>query len=128
MGKFDFKKLWYLPEILLLLGAGVCFFEELFRVSVVNYFMIVCIAILSILLIWKNRWLAYSIAILLGLVSFYFLFACISEYKEFPAGDSDGTRLMLIGGLIFGSLIVISFLMLIKYFIIIPAWIERKMS
>jgi uncharacterized membrane protein YdcZ (DUF606 family) len=90
--------------------------------------MIACIAILSILLIWKNKWLAYSIAIVLGLVSLYFLLACYKEYMEFPAGDSESTRLILTGGLIFGSLIVISSLMLIKYFLIIPAWVEKKVS
>jgi hypothetical protein len=52
----------------------------------------------------------------LGLVSFYFILACYSEYKEFPAGDSDGIRLIVTGCLIFGSLIAISFIMPKKYF------------
>jgi hypothetical protein len=116
MRKFNFKKIWYLPEILLLLGAVISFFEELFRVSVVNYFLILCIALFSILLIWKNRWFALSISVVLGVASFYFLLACISEYKEFPVGDNDGIRLMLTGSLLFGSLIVISFIMPRKYF------------
>jgi hypothetical protein len=116
MREFNSKKLWCLPEILLLWGTVISFFEELFRVSVVNYFLILCIALFSIPLIWNNRWFALSISVVLGIASFYFLLACISEYKEFPAGDSEGIRLMLTGSLIFGSLIVISFIMPRKYF------------
>ncbi|GHT04495.1 hypothetical protein FACS189440_13970 [Bacteroidia bacterium] len=116
MKKVDFKKLGYLPEILLLAGAVFAFFEELIRTSVVNYFAIACIALLAILLIWKNRWLALSISIVLGLVSFYFILACYSEFKEFPAGDNDGIRMLLTGCLLFGSLIAISFIMPRKYF------------
>jgi VIT1/CCC1 family predicted Fe2+/Mn2+ transporter len=116
MGKVDLKKLLYVPEILLLSGAVVGFFEELIRVSVVNYFVIACIVLLLTLLIWKNRWLALSLSIVLGMACFYFLLACYSEYKEFPANDNNGIRMMLTGCMIFGSLLVISAILPGKYF------------
>jgi hypothetical protein len=47
MGKVNFRRyLLFLPEMLLLLGAAICFFGDLIGASSVNYFMIACIALL----------------------------------------------------------------------------------
>jgi Na+/H+-dicarboxylate symporter len=71
---------------------------------------------MSVLLIWKNKFLAFFISVVLGIVSFFFLLACFSEYSEFSAEDPAGTTLLLVGCSIFIPLIVISIVMPIKYF------------
>jgi hypothetical protein len=106
----------YLPEALLFTAITISFLGELIETSSANFFMIGCGAILWILVIWKNRYFALCLAVILGLVSCYMLFAVFSEYKKFPSGDTDGLTLLFIGGLIFTSLLVISFFLPKKYF------------
>lgn len=64
----------------------------------------------------KNKYLAIGLAIILGSLSCYMLFALLSEYNEFPSGDSRGTILLTTGSLIFCSLLIISMLLPLKYF------------
>lgn len=119
MKSSNLKKIWrYLPEILLFMAIGISFLGELLEASRINYFMIVCGLILSTLIIWKNKYFALSLSIILGLVSLYMLLAVFSEYKEFPSGDRNGLKLLLVGGLLFTSLLAISILLPRKYFTI----------
>jgi len=106
----------YLPEILLAIAVAVSFFGEFTATSNVNYFMIFCGLILFILVLWKNKFFALTISLLLGFISFYMMFAVLSEYMEFPPRDRNGLELLIVGELIFGSLLVISFLLPKKYF------------
>ena len=110
------KALPYLPEILLFIAIGISFLGELIETSSVNYFMIACGLILFTLIIWKNKYFALSLSIILGLVSFYMLLAVFSEHKEFPSGDRNGWQLLLVGGLIFTSLLAVSIFLPRKYF------------
>lgn len=106
----------YLPEILLAAAVGVSFFVEFIATSKVNYVMIFCGLILSILVVWKNKFFALIISLFLGFISFYMMFAVLSEYMEFPPHGRNGLELLVVGEVIFGSLLVISFLLPKKYF------------
>jgi len=112
------KTLPYLPEILLFGAIGISILGELIETSSVNYFMIACGLILSTLIIWKNKYFALSLSVILGLVSFYMILAVLSEYKEFPSGDRNGLQLLFVGGLIFISLLTVSIFLPRKYFAI----------
>lgn len=117
MKKEILKKFWpYAPEASILLLAVVGFFEELLSRATVNYFTMVCIAIMLILIIWKNKYFALVLSVLLGLVSFYMLLAVVSEFREFASGDAKGMQLLLTGSLLFGFLMLMSFLIPGKYF------------
>jgi hypothetical protein len=110
------RTLPYLPEILLFIAIGISFVGEIIETSRVNYFMIGCGLILSTLIIWKNKYFALSLSIILGLVSFYMLLAVFAEYNEFPSDDRNGWQLLFVGGLIFTSLLAVSIFLPRKYF------------
>lgn len=111
------KVLPYIPEILLLVAAMVCFVGEWIGASSFNGIMIFGILTIAILLIWKNKYLALSIAILLGGASVYFLLALLSEFHEFPVENQERWQMLLVGCTIFGSLLVASLIMPRKYFV-----------
>jgi predicted ferric reductase len=103
--------LQYLPEVAILLfsiGWAIG--------NTVNYVAIGIIAVILTLLIWKNKILAIVLSVVLGLGSLYMLLALASEYSEFPKGDPAGTKLLLVGSLIFLSLLAMSIIMPFKYF------------
>ncbi|HLT72323.1 MAG TPA: hypothetical protein VKZ75_06705 [Cyclobacteriaceae bacterium] len=106
----------YLPEILLSIAVAISFLGELIETSNANYFLILCGLVLSILVVWKNKFFALGISTILGLVSFYMIFAVLSEYKEFPPGSISGLVLLFVGESIFVTLFVISIFLPIKYF------------
>ena len=110
------NSLSYLPEVLLAVAIGVSFCVELIATSNVNYFMIFCGLILTILVVWKNKFFALIISLFLGFISLYMMFAVFSEYMESPPRDRNGLELLVVGEVIFGSLLVISFLLPKKYF------------
>jgi hypothetical protein len=117
MKYYSSKNLWaYLPEIFLLLSIGFVLIMDWIKTSSVNYFMICFGVILLILIMSKNKYLAIGLAIILGSLSCYMLFALLSEYNEFPSGDNHGTILLATGSLIFCSLLAISILLPLKYF------------
>jgi hypothetical protein len=105
----------YLPEILLFIAAGITFMGDLIWTSTVNYFMLGCLLLLSTLIIWKDKYFAFIISIILGLGSFYMLIAVLSAYSKFPAGDRDGLQLLVVGMSIFTSLLVIALFLPMKY-------------
>jgi hypothetical protein len=102
----------------MLLIAGIVFgvSGELIVTAKINYFMLACLLIMGVLVLWKNKYLALIISVLLGLVSMYFILALFSEFREFPAGSKEGMNMLITGLLIFGSLIILSVMMPIKYF------------
>jgi len=122
MARENLKKvLKCIPEILLLIGGFSCLLSELIWTSSISLnflnglIVLGIIAILS-LLIWKNKYIALYMSMLLGFVSFYFILALLSEFSEFPVGSQEGIKMLLIGGLICGGLLAISIIMPIKYF------------
>ena len=117
MKKVNLKEvLPYLPEIILLGGATVWFLSDLIKTSSVNYLMAVVILLILTLLRWKSKFFSLCLSIMLGLFSFYFQLALLSEFSEFLTGSLEGRQMLLIGSFIFISLIAISVLMPIKYF------------
>ena len=117
MKSLNVKKAFsYLPESLLFMAITISFFGELIQASRVNYLLIICAMILSILIIWKNKYFALTLSILLGTASVYMLLAVFSEYHEFPAGDVKGFQLLFIGVLVFTSLLAVAILLPRKYF------------
>jgi len=107
----------YTLEILLLMAAVVCFIGEWIGASSFNGIIAFCILAIAILLIWKNKYLALSIAVLLGGASAFFLLALLSEFHEFPVENQERWQMLLIGSAIFGSLLVASLIMPRKYFV-----------
>jgi len=110
------KTLPFIPEILLLVAAIVCLLGEWIEASSFNGIMAFGILTIAVLLIWKNKYLALTIAVLLGGASVYFLLALLSEFGEFPAGNQERWQMLLIGSTIFGSLLVAALIMPRKYF------------
>jgi hypothetical protein len=110
------RYLKYLPEIFLFSGILVVIIMDLINTSCVNYGMIICGLLLSILVVWKNKYLALCVGLILGLGSFYMLFALLSEFHEFPAEDKNGTQLLFIGVMMFLTLLAVSVILPVKYF------------
>ena len=110
------KGLLYAPELLLLIGGLVCLVGEWLGASSVNGVMIFGILAVVTLLIWKNKYLALAIAMVLGAVSVFFMLAVFAEYREFPSESRDGWYVLLMSMLLFGSLFAISLIMPKKYF------------
>ncbi len=117
MKKVNLKEvLPYMPEIILLGGAIAYFLSDLIITSSVNNLMAVAIFLILIILRWKSKFLCLCLSIILGLVSFYLQLALLSEFGEFSTGSLKGRKMLLLGSLIFISLIVVSVLMPLKYF------------
>lgn len=113
------KVLPYIPEILVLVAAMVCFLGEWIGTSSLTSFSGIMgfgILVFVALLIWKNKYLALSIAILLAGASVYFLLALLSEFHEFRVENQERWQMLLVGCAIFGSLLVASLIMPRKYF------------
>lgn len=105
----------YVPEILLFAVVGVGFFGELIETGNVNYLMMTIAAVLTVLVVSKNKYLAAVLSVILGVGSCYFLLAVFAEFSEFSNGR-DGLPLLIAGGTLFTSLLVISIFLPRKYF------------
>jgi hypothetical protein len=84
MKKIDVKKLWYAPEILLLLGAVVCFFGDLIGASSVNYFMLACIVLLVILPMLTGSFIFGSLIVLSVIIywKYFFMEIPVSVHRK----------------------------------------------
>lgn len=109
------KVVSYIPELTFFLLS--CFWIiDFFMDNHINYLLVIISLIIPMLLIWKNKVFAIIVSSLFGIGSCYMILAVISEFREFPAGSSDGIKLLLIGCLLFIFLLVMSFLLPQKYF------------
>jgi hypothetical protein len=97
-----------------MLIAGWWFFDNL-GASTVNYLMIAIIGLLLTLVVWRNKILAVALSILLGAGGLFMILAVISEYREFPAGDPEGIKLLLIGVLLFATFAAMALILPKKY-------------
>jgi len=109
------KVLPFIPEIILLL-VSLLWIYDLFAGNPLNYFLVAISVAIITLLILRNKYLALGLSILLGIGNCYMILAVISEFREFPAGDSAGTSLLLTGILIFTTFLFIAVAMPVKYF------------
>ena len=110
------KGIQYIPEVFIVLMAIYWFLDGLLATSNINYLMLAVILFMSLLVILKNKTMALFASLLIGVGSLYMIFAVLSEYSEFPRGDSNGLKLLLTGAIIFLSTLLISILLPIKYF------------
>jgi hypothetical protein len=80
---------------------------------------VVCVLLLSIL--WTNVylkkvWISSLAGSILSLISFYFIFAVLSEYHEFPDGVSyEALKLLTVGLTLFGSAMLMGILLCLPF-------------
>lgn len=106
----------FVPEMLLLAVALFMTVENLLVNSIVNYPMLLLIAFVSIMLLFRNKYMALLTSVAIGVGSLYMMLAVLSEYNEFPKGDTNGLVLLLVGLSICLAAFVLAAIMPIKYF------------
>lgn len=106
----------FLPEAILLSMTSFMLIADLLKSSSVNYIVLVLIGLISRMIFLKNKYIAILISSLIALGSAYMLLAVLSEYYEFPAGDTEGIKMLLFGFLLFVSVIILAVVMPFKYF------------
>ena len=104
----------YFPEVLLILLSIYWFLDGIN--TQINYFAIGLFAIVSTLVVWKNKALAILLAALLSLGSLWMILAVWSEYLEFPKGSPESVKLLAIGMFIFLVSLACAIVMPMKYF------------
>lgn len=105
----------FLPEYTILIALSITLICDLIFTQSFNYLLLIPLAAIVALLIWKNWLLAYTYSFILGLGACYMFLALISEYREFPAGSSEGKEMLLVGSLILITVGVIAVTMPLKY-------------
>lgn len=79
-----------------------------------NPIAIVLILLLIVVIITKGVIVTVFSSSLIGLLSLYMMLAVISEYREFPVGDAEGSKLLAVGLSIFISTFALSVLMSVR--------------
>lgn len=106
----------FLPEAILLSMTSFMLIADLLKSSSVNYIVLVLIGLILGMIFLKNKYIAILISSVIALGSAYMLLAVLSEYYEFPAGDTEGIKMLLFGFLLFVSVIILAVVMPFKYF------------
>lgn len=106
----------FFPEAILLSMTLFMLIADLLKSSSVNYIVLVLIGLILGMIFLKNKCIAILISSLIALGSAYMLLAVLSEYYEFPAGDTEGIKMLLFGFLLFVSVIILAVVMPFKYF------------
>jgi len=81
----------------------------------VNWFAILLLMILGLLLVTKNKIFGMTISIFLILINLYLLSALASELSEFEVFDADAKKLLGVGVLFIGLNLLFSARLLLKY-------------
>jgi len=110
------RKLYYIPEVIILIVAIYWFLDGLLGSSYINYFMLGIIAFILGLIILRNRFMALTISVIIGLGSIYMMLAVLSEYNKFSTGNTEGLKLLLIGSSAFIVTLIMSIILPVKYF------------
>ena len=108
------KVLNKLPEILLLI-AVLFYWNE--TSILLNPIAILLLLLISFSIFTKNKLVKILTSVIFSLLSLYMIFAVISEYREFDIGSSEGTKLLVIGSLIFVTTFLSSVIMGVRCFI-----------
>jgi hypothetical protein len=106
------KIVFRLPEIYLLLAVVYCW---ILTANLLNPFAIVLIGLLVFQLYTRNKVTGISIASILIILSFFMLFALMSELNEFPVFNSNAKLLAVVGFSFFGINIIAGSIMLVLY-------------
>ncbi|WP_431136001.1 hypothetical protein [Psychroserpens mesophilus] len=101
-----------LPEYLLI--AAVLFYWTSAG-HVINYIAIGLIIAIVLQMIFKNKVVGVSIALLLIMTSLYMILALTSEVREFPSFNSEAKTLLFVGLTYFLTTICMSVVMIYKY-------------
>ncbi|MBX3241542.1 MAG: hypothetical protein KIT80_11190 [Chitinophagaceae bacterium] len=105
----------HLPEVLIALSATFCLVGDIIYSST-GFFTLLCAMVLLSLLVlvtWRNRFFALSLAFVFGFVSFCMLLAVLAEFMKFQAGQ--GWQLLIPGAGLFGGLTAASIYLPKKY-------------
>lgn len=117
METLNLKKIaQFAPEMLLLAVALFMTVENFLVSNIVNYPMLLLVAFVSIMLLSKNKYMALLTSVVIGIGSLYMVLAVLSEFYEFPKGDSSGLVLLLVGLSICLVSLALAVVMPIKYF------------
>lgn len=104
------KYLPILPDCILIAGFTIFFLLNLilgsFHIS--QLFILIPPVLLLIQLRFKVKWLGIFIGSILALIGFYMTLAVASEYREFPTVTFEAIQLLLVGLVLFGSILVLS--------------------
>ncbi len=116
------KNLLYFPEICFIAIIGILISSFLTGGISVNLTSLLSLFIFVTLFIcllgqfrWRNFYLSIIISGILGFGSFYMLWAVYSEYRDFAAINPKALILLIGGVIIFVFLIIMSFIMPLKY-------------
>ncbi|MFP9100659.1 hypothetical protein ACLI09_16540 [Flavobacterium sp. RHBU_24] len=90
------KYLLLFPEIFFTALGTYWAYKNLTVNQSVNYIALLVIAIMVFQIIFSKRGLGLMMGALLTLFSFYMMLAAVSDYRDFPEGDSAGTRFLLL--------------------------------
>ncbi len=113
-----------LPEYLLI--AAVLFYWSS-TALILNPIAIVLMGILIFQLIFKNKIIGIMIPFLLILICLFMLLALLSEFNELPTFNDEAKQLLFVGLSYFISTIIISVVMLYKYFTLATKKNDQKM-
>jgi len=102
----------YLSEIYWLIA--ILYYWSLTALAV-NWFAILLLMILGLLLVTKNKIFGMTISIFLILINLYLLSALASELSEFEVFDADAKKLLGVGVLFIGLNLLFSARLLLKY-------------
>ena len=102
----------YLSEIYWLIA--ILYYWSLTALAV-NWFAILLLMILGLLLVTKNKIFGMTISIFLILINLYLLSALASELSEFEVFDADAKKLLGVGVLFIGLNLLFSVRLLLKY-------------
>ncbi len=108
--KISKKIIFLLPEIYLLVAV---LYYWILTANLFNPFAIVLTGLLIFQLTTRNKVTGISIASILILLSFFMLFALVSELNEFPEFNSDAKLLSVVGFSFFGINIIMGSTMLV---------------
>ncbi|MEN0047127.1 MAG: hypothetical protein AAF806_08730 [Bacteroidota bacterium] len=114
MMKFVNKTKNALPE-LFFIGLGVYWFlETSIGKDHTNYLALTTIALFAVQLFWKNRFLGITLSVVLFCLMAYMSLALLSEFSEFEQYTKAAWTLLIVGGSIVLSGLLMSVLLLRK--------------
>lgn len=116
--QIDLKKhVAYLPETILLVGSLYVSIHGFCNSSFISSLIFLAFALAcASLLKWKNPILASIVASITTLGVLYMLLALVSEFREFPPGETDGLKMLYTGLVLFLFILVFSLTLPIKYY------------
>lgn len=105
-----------LPEIFFISLGSAWAIENFYSEGSFNYIALLCVWLLLLQLIYKNKIIGIIYGNLLGLFSIYMLLAVYSEFSKFGYTNTDANILLGTGATVFSLGVFMAGKMLYKYF------------